>query len=257
VKCKLLLNIGFLLVAACAFGQEDLLDPERPSESKTPELVKGNNLQAELGFRKEKIGNGQYLFEHPQAVIRYGLFNALELRVQLLSQTFKNTVSKENLSGLAPVYFGLKAKILPQYNWLPSVGAIAQVGVPSFASSKFFVTGIPFEFRTLFNHNVNSKFALQYNVGVSWNETDQKKDNKQWMYSLSPIYKATDNLHLFVEEYAFLRNGTSAEHYFDGGLSYFVNKDFEVDFSAGAGLSDISSSYFLELGFAYRVAFGR
>jgi hypothetical protein len=257
VRFKILLIIAFVLTAGYLFGQEQQLEPDRPSESRSSELVKGNNLQAELGFRKEKIESGQYMFAHPQATLRYGLFNALELRMQLVSQTLKNNISKENSTGLAPVYFGVKAKILPQYKWLPSIGALAQVGLPSFASSEFFVTGIPFEFRTMFNHNVNSKFAFQYNFGVAWNETDQKKDNKQWMYTFSPILKASDNLHFFIEEYAFLRNGTSAEHYFDGGVVYFVNKNFEVDLSAGAGLSEISSSYFLEAGFAYRIPFGK
>jgi hypothetical protein len=257
VRYKIFLNITLLLTVACGFGQEQQLEPDRPSESKTPELVKGNNLQAEIGFRKEKINGGQYMFEHPEATLRYGLFNALELRMQLISQTFKNNVSKENLTGLAPVYFGVKAKILPQNNWWPSIGAVAQVGVSSFASSEFFVTGIPFEFRTLFNHNVNQNFSIQYNAGVAWNETDNHRDNKQWMYSFNPIFKASERIHLFVEEYAFLRNGTSAEHYLDGGVSYFVNKNLEVDLSAGVGLSEISSSYFMEAGFSYRVAFSK
>ena len=256
VTYKALLNIILLSFTLHGFSQ-DQLNPDRPGESKTPELVKGNNLQFEVGFMKEKMNDIQNLYQHPEAVLRYGLFNALELRMRLVSQTIRDKVSKDNLKGLTPVYFGLKAKILPEYKWLPSIGALAEVGFPSLASGDYFVDGIPFEFRTLFNNNITSKFYIQYNIGVSWNETNNQKDNKQWMYTFSPSYKITDNFHVFIEEYAFLRNGTGAEHYFDGGVQYFLNNNFVIDVASGVGISKISSDYFIEGGISYRLDFSR
>jgi len=254
VTYKALFNIIFILTALKGFGQ-DQLNPDRPGETKTPELVKGNNLQLELGFRKEKKDETQNLYQHPEAILRYGLFNALELRMELVSQTIKDNSGKDNLTGITPVYFGLKAKILPENNWLPSIGAFAKVGFPSLASGDYFVDGIPFEFRTLFNNNITSRFSLQYNLGVAWNETNYHVDNKQWMYTMAPTYKITDRFHVFIEEYAFLRNGTSAEHYLDGGVQYFLGKDFVFDLSYGAGLSKISSDYFIDGGISYRMNF--
>jgi hypothetical protein len=249
---KALFNITFLLIAVCCVGQDEI-NPERPGETRSPELVKGNHLQVEFGFRKDKISEELYLYEHPQATLRLGLFNALELRIDAISQTIKNRISKDKQDGFKPVYFGVKAKILPEYNWLPSIGALAQVGVASLASGDFFVAGIPFEFRTLFNNNITDRLSLQYNAGVAWNETDAETDNKQWMYSIQPMYKISDRVQVFIEQYAFLRNGFSAEHYFDGGLQYLINNDFTVDVAGGVGLSDVSSSYFLEAGFSYRL----
>lgn len=254
VKYKALLNIILILPALKGFSQ-DQLNPDRPGESKTPELVKGNNLQFEVGFMKEKINETQTLYQHPEAILRYGLFNALELRMTLVSQTTKDISNKDNLKGLAPVYFGLKAKILPENKWLPSIGALAEIGFPSLASGDYFVDGIPFEIRTLFNNNITSRLSLQYNLGVSWNETNYHVDNKQWMYTLAPTYKITDQFHVFIEEYAFLRNGTSAEHYFDGGVQYFLKKNFAFDLSYGVGLSEISSNYFIDGGISYRLNF--
>jgi hypothetical protein len=253
---KVLFHILFLLLVVHGYGQ-DYLDPDRPSESKTPELVKGNNLQLEVGFKKEKLNGTENMYQHPHALLRYGLFNALELRVEAVSQTIKDNVSKNSLKGLAPVYFGVKAKILPENNWMPSMGALAQVGVPSLASGDYFVDGIPFEVRVLFNNNINSNFSLQYNFGVAWNETNKPNDNKQWMYTLNPSYRINKYFRVFVEEYAFLRHGTGAEHYFDGGVQYFVNRDFVVDVAAGVGVSKFSSDYFVEGGVAYRFDFSR
>lgn len=253
---KARINIIFLLLTFHAVGQ-DQLNTDRPGESRTPELVKGYNLQAEVGFRKEKIGEANHLYQHPEALLRFGLFNALELRVKLASQTIKDNITKAKSKGITPIYFGVKAKILPQHNWLPSIGALAEVGVPSLASGDYFVTGIPFEFRTLFNNNISNKFSVQYNFGVAWNETNDHTDNKQWMYTVAPTYKINTNWHVFIEQYAFLRNGFSAEHYFDGGLQYFFGKDFAVDLAGGVGMSKISSDYFIEGGFSYRIDFTR
>ena len=253
---KTILNIIFLLLAIHSYGQE-YLNPERPNASKTPELVKGNNLQLEVGLMKEKINGTQNQYQHPHALLRYGLFNALELRMEVVSQTIKDNVTKNSLKGLAPVYFGVKAKILPENNWVPSIGALAEVGVPSLASGDFFVDGIPFEFRTLFNNNINSKLSLQYNFGVAWNETNNKVDNKRWMYTIAPSYKITNNFHVFIEEFAFLRNGTTAEHYLDGGVQYFLNKDLVFDLGAGVGISEFSSDYFVEGGLSYRLNFSK
>jgi hypothetical protein len=254
VTYKSYINIIFLLSAIQGYGQETL-NPDRPGETKSPELVKGNNLQIEVGLRKEKIEEAQYLYQHPKVVLRYGLFNALELRMEVMSQTIKNNISKNNLKGFTPPYFGVKAKILPEYKWLPSIGALAEVGVPSLASGDYFLTGIPFEFRTMFNNNVSDKLSLQYNVGVAWNETNNQKDNKQWMYTFAPTFRVNSSFLVFVEQYAFLRNGTSAEHYFDCGAQYFLGKDFAIDATAGVGLSDISSEYLIEAGFSYRIPF--
>lgn len=253
---KWLFYIVLLMPSASVFAQ-DQLNPERPGETRTPELVKGYNLQAEVGFRKERLDESHYQYQHPEALLRFGLFNALELRMELTSQTLKDNINKKTTSGIAPVYFGIKAKILPAYKWLPSIGALAEVGVPSLASGDFFVDGIPFEFRTLFNNNITENFSLQYNVGVSWNETNTQRDNKQWMYTIAPVFRINDSWQVFIEEYAFLRNGTSAEHYFDGGIQYFFKKDFALDFCAGVGLSEISSDYTVEGGISYRLNFSK
>jgi hypothetical protein len=229
---------------------QDKMEADRPGETKSPELVKGNNLQLETGFRKEKLEDRQYLYQHPSAILRYGLFNALELRMELTSQTIRDNISKDKKTGFKPVFFGLKAKILPGDKWVPSIGALAEIGVPSLASGDYFTTGIPFEFRTLFG-NTFDRFSIQYNAGVTW----QEKENKEWSYSFAPMYKVTDKFEVFIEEYAFLNRGMPPEHYLDGGIIYYLHRNLMIDLSAGVGLSDHSSPYFLSGGFSFRIPF--
>ena len=123
---KSLTVILCLFLVVHGYGQA-YLNPDMPNERKTPELVKGNNLQVEAGLMKEKINGSQTLYQHPHALFRYGLFNALELRMEIVSQTIKDNISKESAKGLTPVYFGVKAKILPEHDWMPSICALAKV----------------------------------------------------------------------------------------------------------------------------------
>lgn len=246
---KALLNMAVLLISLGVAGQENL-DPDRPGETRTPELVKGNHLQIEAGVRKEKIAKKQFLYQHPTVSLRFGLFNAIELRMDMLSQTIKDDVSKQNRSGITPIEFGLKAKVLPEYKWYPSIAVLGLVGFPSTASKDYYNRRMPFEFRTLFSKTLSDKLKIQYNGGVKWEGNERMAE---WMYSFSPIFRITEHFELFIEEYAFIKKLGPAEHYFDGGLSYYFSKDFMIDISAGAGLSKNSSDYFLSAGFSLRI----
>jgi hypothetical protein len=246
---KIISAFALLTLSLQVCGQ-DRLDPERPGETKSPELVKGNNLQTEIGFRTEKINENENLYQHPNATVRFGLFNAIELRMNVISQTIRDNLNKQSENGFKPLEFGVKAKVLPEYNSWPSIAVLGMIGVPSTASIDYFTKRLPLEFRTLFSNTLHQKLKLQYNAGIRW-EGDDKEE--QWMYSVSPKYKLTPKVNLFIEEYAYLQSGISARHYLDGGVQYYLQNNCMIDLSAGTGLSEMSSSYFIAAGFTFRV----
>lgn len=246
---KILSTVAFLIVALHLAAQEKI-DAERPGESKGPELVKGNHLQAETGLRSEKLADHQYLYQHPSVTLRYGLFNAIELRMDVVSQTVRDNIQKQSLNGFKPFQFGLKAKVLPENKWSPSIAVLGMVGIPSTSSVDFYNRRLPIEFRTLFANTITSRVRLQYNAGIKWEGEDR---STRWMYSLSPVFKISEKFNLFAEEYAYLRQTGSAQHYIDGGLEFFPKKSLMLDVSGGAGLSRFSSSYFVAAGFSFRL----
>jgi hypothetical protein len=239
-----------LLAFHCSWSQEKL-EADRPGESRTPELVKGNHFQGEFGFRKEKLDAGIHLYHHPSARIRYGLFNAIELRAEITSQTLRNSVSKETRNGLAPIQFGIKGKILPEYKGFPSLALLGQVGIPKLSSEDFYDGRLPVELRALFGNRLGKQVKLQYNAGVKWHDDNRQA---QWMYSFSPVFEVSEKFNVFLEEYAFFGKTESAEHYVDGGLEYYISNNFMFDFSAGAGLSENSSPYFVAVGASFRLS---
>lgn len=246
---KFLSTVAFLIVALHLAAQ-DRIDAERPGESKNPELVKGNHLQVETGFRSEKLADGQYLYQHPAMAVRFGLFNAIELRMDVVSQTVRDNIQKQRLNGFEPFQFGMKAKVLPENKWSPSIAVLGMVGIPSTSSVDFYNRRLPIEFRTLFANTINSKLRLQYNAGIKWEGDDR---STRWMYSLSPVFRISEKFNLFAEEYAYLKQTGPAQHYFDGGLEFFPKKSLMFDISGGAGLSKSSTSYFVAAGFSFRL----
>lgn len=246
---KLLLHIACLLIAMQIAAQEKL-EADRPGETRNPELVKGNHFHVEAGLRKEKLSDDQRLYQHPSATLRYGLFNAIELRMEMISQTLRNRETKHQSNGLLPLEFGVKAKILPEYKGFPSVAVLALVGIPSTASNDYFNRRIPFEFRTLFGNKLHEKLKIQYNAGVKWQGDDRRAE---WMYSFTPVFEASDKINLFIEQYAFMKKAEVPQHYFDGGIEYYLRKNVMADFSAGVGLSQSSSPYFLAAGLSFRI----
>lgn len=247
---KPFLFVGLMCWSLISHAQ-DKLEADRPGESRSSELVKGNHLQVETGFRMEKLEDKIHLYQHPRTTFRYGLFNAIELRAELTSQTIRNKVSKERVNGLKPVEFGVKAKILPEYKGFPSLALLGEIGVPGFSSQDYYNPRIPFQFRALFGNTFSKSFKLQYNAGVRWEGEDR---TARWMYSFSPVFQVSERVNLFIEEYAFLGKTAAAEHYFDGGLDFYLGNDFMLDFSAGVGLSESSSPYFFAAGATFRLS---
>ena len=244
---KILFYLILSFVGFPALAQNKF-EADRPGESRSSEVVKGNHLQAEFGLRKEKLSDQVYLYQHPTALLRYGLFSAIELRVEAASQSIRNELNKRGSDGLLPVEFGVKAKVLPEYKGFPSVAVLGQVGIPSTSSKDYYNKRIPMEFRALFGNTFNKNLKIQYNAGVKW-EGEQRI--AQWMYSFSPVIKVSDKVNVFIEEYAFMGRSMSAEHYLDGGVEVYLNNHIMFDASAGKGLSGNSSTYFLSGGVSF------
>ena len=184
------------------------------------------------------------------ATLRYGLFNAIEFRLQMISQSVRDKRNDRKSDGLRPLEVGLKAKILPEYKGFPSVAILGHLGLPTTSSKDYYNRRLPVEIRTLFGNTLSRNLKLVYNAGLKWEGNEREAE---WMYSFSPVLKVTENVNLFIEQYAFLQQNNSAEHYFNGGADFYLSRNFMLDVSAGVGLSKYSSPYFFAAGLSFRI----
>ncbi|WP_209319853.1 transporter [Ancylomarina longa] len=63
----------------------------------------------------------------------------------------------------------------------------------------------------------------------------------------------SEKLNAFAELYGFLPGKGKNDHRWDGGLTYEVNENLQLDISTGIGLSKVSPDFFPSLGLSIRM----
>ncbi len=77
----------------------------------------------------------------------------------------------------------------------------------------------------------------------------------QLSQSFSVEYELTEKLHVYNEWYAFFfcdSYDNRPQHYYNGGFTYLVTPNFQLDWRAGLGLNDASDGFFTGCGFTAR-----
>jgi hypothetical protein len=91
--------------------------------------------------------------------------------------------------------------------------------------------------------------SLAYNLGIEWYGENA---GQTYIYTITNGYSLTNKLGGYLEVYGFLPAQSPPDHRVDGGITYLVNKDFILDFSAGFGLVNSLLKNYFSLGVSYR-----
>ncbi len=241
-----LIAIGFFSAGA----QESKMEPDRPSESLTPEITGKGYLLTEIGLRKEQENKEDYILYHPTVDLKLGVSKRVEIRAEITSASEKLYSKNEFNYGLKPIELGLKANLIEGKEAIPQTSLYAQFGFPKLASKDLQVEHIFPELRLLFKNEISNKISLNYNLGAEWNG---ENTTPQWVYTLSPQFEISNKCEVFVEEYSYFQKGEKPQHQIDGGLAYFLGNNVMWDISAGTGLSREASDYFIETGISFRI----
>jgi hypothetical protein len=113
-------------------------------------------------------------------------------------------------------------------------------------------------FRFLFSHTLTDTLSLSYNFGAAWESQEGLDGDRDtlsvFQYTVSLGKGVTDKLGLFVELFGDIpmnAEGTP-ENLVDGGITYLLADNFQVDFSMGFGLSEAADDLFFGAGVSYR-----
>ena len=106
----------------------------------------------------------------------------------------------------------------------------------------------------LYSWELNKKFSLNCSTGNVW--TSESGDHFSYFFqSASLEYELTERLHCFNEWYAFFRRDATdnrPQHYYDGGFTFLLTPNFQLDWRAGCGLSDAADGIFTGCGLTIR-----
>ncbi|HYH15087.1 MAG TPA: hypothetical protein VD794_07705, partial [Flavisolibacter sp.] len=108
--------ILLLTLCSCMLYAQDKIEAERPGETQTPPTLSKKQLQLEVGFQKKQQNNEDHIFQHPEALLRFGLTDKIELRSRILAETQRLYTKQEIHHGIDPIELGIKVNFFETAN---------------------------------------------------------------------------------------------------------------------------------------------
>lgn len=243
--------------------EPETIATDRPDFTEASSTVGKGRIQLESGytyFRDRTDGVTSHFHSYPEALLRIGMITDwFELRI---GQNFGNsrTVVPEgifNSNGGLDLYVGAKIALTEQKGALPESALVIQSQIPT-GHSDFSSGRVLPGLNLLYGWDVIPDLltfagSTQGNIAVD----DNDHSYLLLAQSFTAGYRFTDRLAMYTEWFAFFPSGATAEgvtaqHYLDGGFTYLVTPNFQLDIRAGIGLSRSADDFFAGTGFAVR-----
>ena len=217
---------------------------DRPGASTGPSVVGQGVIQLEQGVQLDADGT----FTFSNTLLRYGLFDAMELRLGGDGFLYQNGTMgyKSAFSGLS---LGTKIKFFEGQGAVPAISVLADFSLPHTASNGFNVENIAPSVYLLFENPVNETFSIGYNVGYEW---DGALPEPTTFTAVCLGFAVTDDLGGFVESYNYF-NSFGNVYAMDFGLNWMVAKKVQLDVAANIDLQNPAQSWSVSCGVAWQI----
>lgn len=240
---------------------EDALVTDRPDAAEASATVGKNRFQIESSFQfgqDQAAGTTTRNYSFP-TLLRYGIIDALELRVETEVGTFQTDNSGAAAQrGFNDVAFGLKANFTENQGLVPSFGLLGHLNVP-IGNDTFSSNGVEPIFKALADWELGAGFGLGTNVGVDLPVRDAAGDKfGRFIYAAAlgrAIPGTSDRLGAFIEAAGAvpLKQAKAQEHTFDTGLKFLITPNLQVDTVVQIGLNDDAADLALGSGLSWRI----
>lgn len=249
------LNV-LLLCFSCADAQVEKIDTDRPDQTESAVLVPKKWMQLEFGISRQENKPGEYEFQHPTLLSKYGISKRVELRMitTLTTNSFYNGPSKQKESGLEPVELGAKIALWEEKKWMPKTSLIVHVAIPKLASTDFRSDKPAPDFRFTMQNSITDNIALGYNLGAEW---DGHGNKATWIYTFAPGFNIGKKWYGYIEAFGFISKQNEPENSIDGGIAWYVTPDLKLDLSSGFGISQAAPDWYVAFGWSVRFRTGK
>jgi hypothetical protein len=227
------LVLALLLLGLTAQGQTIITD--RPDQTESSSTIPKGSFQIEAGVGLGYIGiNAEQEREilWPTALFRLGIIKALELRLVTQFASIKNKASSEGSSSIGDIELGAKVQILRNENINMEIAFLSHLVIPT-TSVDSINLGLGTVNKLSIAHELGEHFGLGYNVG--YNYFGQGKGILT--YSVALGVGITDKVGVYIEPYGDLVNFEKHLANFDGGVTYLIQNNLQLDISYGFGMN--------------------
>lgn len=249
-------------------GEDGPIVTDRPGFSDSAALVPVGRLQIEGGYtytfnREDNVRVHNHQF--PEAALRYGLTDWLELRTKWNGWSVSDLHFKErkfgithdrddSVDGCTDLSFGVKMPILKQEGWMPNLSVIPTIGIPigddSVAGTHHLVPEIKFPW----NYALNDLWTI---YGSFLGRVQNADDTQFWQtaVTLATAYQVTDYMKLYFEYFGTYPEVRSEDcaHFISAGPIFKISDDVSLDLRAGMGLNEEAPDFQASIGFGIRL----
>ena len=241
------------VLAVCGFNakaQDEVeFTADRPGASTGPSVIGKGIFQLEQGVQYDGDG-GAGTFTFSNTLIRYGLFDAMEVRLSGEGFTYRPETQlnayKAAFSGLS---LGTKIKCFDGLGAIPAVSVLADFAIPYTASKGFNTEHLAPSLYLLFENPVNDWLSIGYNLGAEW---DGSLPQPTAFAALCLGFCITDRLGCFVESYNYF-GGLGNVYAMDFGFNWMAGRKVQIDLAASLDLGNPVQSWAVSCGAAWQI----
>ena len=245
-------------------GEEEEADPiatDRPDFTETSSTVGLGRMQIEFGwtrFENDDDGVRTRSDSYPETLVRVGMLAEwFEFRIayNYSNETTRAGGLSSRARGSEDLYLGVKLGLTEQKGVLPEMALTPQMTVPTGGSAFTADEALP-GVNWLYGWDVtewlSTAGSTQCNRAIDDVTADAYYEFAQsWTFGVD----ITERLGGYVEWYAIFPSGgdtVETEHYFNGGPTFKVTNDLQLDLRAGVGLNDAADDWFFGTGMGVR-----
>ncbi|WP_171595216.1 transporter [Marinifilum caeruleilacunae] len=252
---KFQILVYFILLSGGVYAQETVqMVTDRPGQAESASVMSIKSFQVESGFSFEKVNANLNNVSYNTTLLRYGLVENIELRLgfQYLGSYESLDGGDSDESGFGPLTAGAKFLLLAESEQSPQLALLSTLAIPNTGSSAFENDNLGADIRINADYTLNQAMSLGANFGVMWSGA-KEEDFAVWMYAAVIGLSISEQVGAYAELYGFLPGEGKNDHRWDGGLTYAVSDNLQLDFSTGIGLSKVSPDFFISLGLSIRM----
>jgi hypothetical protein len=240
--------------------EQEPLASDRPDFTEASVCVGLRRVQVEMGYTyiqdNEDVAD-RVAHSFPETLFRIGMFAEwFEARI---AWNYGINLNRENIvsnifDGGEDLYLGAKIALTEQDGWRPEMALLPQMNVPTGhedLSSGQVEPGINW----LYGWDINEWLAAGGSTQVNRAHDEADVWFAEFAQSFTFNYTLTETLGAYTEWFAFFPAGSAVDlpqHYFDGGFTYRVNPNFQLDIRAGLGLNEAADDFFAGSGAVVR-----
>jgi len=243
-------------IAAPLAGRADPIQTDRPGQTDPAYVLPKGTAQIELGaaFARENDDGHMSTWDAPEPELRIGVFERAELRISALGWIGSREDGDGTKNQGSDLELSTKLRLLEQQEWWPATSLLAGVSLPTGGSAVSSDGVDPFG-KVIASLQLGERFSLDANLGLA--APTQGVSDSRRVYELfaatSLGFALSERTGTFLEYAATVRGrGEPDEHALDGGFTYLVTDDVQLDVSAGAGLNHAAPDYVIGVGLAWR-----